>query len=415
MNQATNPPASPPHPDIVKFSVIGLIVSEAYQKCKFLAEKCYQCYPQIYQSPEIRPMLDFEWEEYLDKIKRQISRGHKLWELLSKKCAVFVNDTYLGSEQEMLQMVQSKFRMFFDKDWYCLGVKDLFNYLEDIFRSYRQMVFLTVAIKGHVIGSLLFKLYNDIVPMTCEVFLNRCKKHEYVGTPIHRIVKNGWIQCGGFNLKNKTIQCENYAIPHNRRGVLSMCNDNRNSNNSTQFFVTLSPAEWMNCNYVAFGQLMHGANVLKQIENIPTTYESPKVDIKIINCGEFLLHESKSPENIEMISKYLIQSQPLTDTSPDPKDNDQFSDTLSVTKYKAGFYGLPTDNKSYGPIRMLPKDVFQYLKSFEELIEGEECCCDNCEGCPLFQKIKHNKRKVYTPVSVCTIASDLNIVSNDKN
>lgn len=68
MIQVTNAPETSLHPDTVKFLVIGLIPSEAYQKCKFIAGKCHQCYPQTYQAPEIRPMLDFEWEEYINKV-----------------------------------------------------------------------------------------------------------------------------------------------------------------------------------------------------------------------------------------------------------------------------------------------------------------------------------------------------------
>lgn len=71
-----------------------------------------------------------------------------------------------------------------------------------------------------------------------------------------RIVKNSWIQCGGWSLPGKRMPCENYIIPHDRRGVLSMCNEGRHRNNSTQFFVTLAPAPWMDYKYVAFGYII---------------------------------------------------------------------------------------------------------------------------------------------------------------
>lgn len=86
-------------------------------------------------------------------MKRKISQGHKLWEL-SEKCVVFVNDTYLGSEKEMLQMIQSKFRMSFDKDWYCLAAKDLLNYLNEIFSSYVKKIILT---KNHLLIKLILE------------------------------------------------------------------------------------------------------------------------------------------------------------------------------------------------------------------------------------------------------------------
>lgn len=70
---------------------------------------------------------------------------------------------------------------------------------------------------------------------------------------ILRIIQNSWIQCGGWNLSQKQIPCENYVIPHDRRGVLGMCNEGRHINNSTQFFISLAPAAWMDYRYVAFG------------------------------------------------------------------------------------------------------------------------------------------------------------------
>lgn len=74
-----------------------------------------------------------------------------------------------------------------------------------------------------------FQLYADLVPNTCENFLRLCetKRGGYSGTPVHRIVKDGWIQCGGFGLKSTDLDCENFIIPHDRRGVLCMANNGR--------------------------------------------------------------------------------------------------------------------------------------------------------------------------------------------
>ena len=45
---------------------------------------------------------------------------------------------------------------------------------------------------------------------------------------------------------------ECYAVAHDSAGVLGMANHGRNTNNS-QFYITLSPALWMDRQYVAFG------------------------------------------------------------------------------------------------------------------------------------------------------------------
>lgn len=74
------------------------------------------------------------------------------------------------------------------------------------------------------------QLYSDLVPSTCENFLRLCNttRGGYGGTPIHRIVKDNWIQCGGYGLKNNpNLDCENFIVPHDRRGVLAMANDGK--------------------------------------------------------------------------------------------------------------------------------------------------------------------------------------------
>lgn len=44
---------------------------------------------------------------------------------------------------------------------------------------------------------------------------------------MHRIVKDGWIQCGGFGLKSVEMDCENFIVPFDKRGVIAMANDGR--------------------------------------------------------------------------------------------------------------------------------------------------------------------------------------------
>lgn len=119
-----------------------------------------------------------------------------------------------------------------------------------------------------------FQLFTDLVPDTCANFLRLCKlkKYGFTGAFVHRLVnvrknyffysfsemprriaKPSWIQIGGSYMKSKNSPCENYYVPHDRRGVMSMCNDGKNNNNSTQFFVCLDPTPWMDTYYVAFG------------------------------------------------------------------------------------------------------------------------------------------------------------------
>ena len=52
------------------------------------------------------------------------------------------------------------------------------------------------------------------------------------------------------------LKDENFAVPHNKRGIVGMANKGRHTNGS-QFYITLQECNWMNSKYVAFGYVCH--------------------------------------------------------------------------------------------------------------------------------------------------------------
>ena len=53
------------------FSLIGYVYDPAYQRCLHIIEYLTSRYPREYQKPYVRPMFQFDWEEYLQKAQRQ--------------------------------------------------------------------------------------------------------------------------------------------------------------------------------------------------------------------------------------------------------------------------------------------------------------------------------------------------------
>lgn len=55
--------------------------------------------------------------------------------------------------------------------------------------------------------------------------------------------------------------------------------------NASQFFISLQPLPHLNGRNVAFGKVVEGKNVLKNMEGVYCVQHKPLTDIKIVDCG----------------------------------------------------------------------------------------------------------------------------------
>ncbi|KPJ08491.1 Peptidyl-prolyl cis-trans isomerase-like 6 [Papilio machaon] len=247
-----------------KFTIVGNRIAKEFIYCVKLVSGLYKYRKNDFEAPAIRGVSSVEWPQVWNDLKLQYGG---LAYCITSEVAVIVNKKFIGGEKELKELIESKYSYHIRPDYYKEAIAEFTKYVDNT-------------------GVC------DIVPRTCENFMRLCKTKRggYSGTPVHRIVKDGWIQCGGFNLKSTHLDCENFIIPHDRRGVLCMANDGRHKDCSTQFFVLLQPAPWMDQRYVAFGQLIDGEKTLQKIENVPTWYESPTLKIIICQAGLLNLH-----------------------------------------------------------------------------------------------------------------------------
>ncbi|XP_047990996.1 uncharacterized protein LOC125230053 isoform X2 [Leguminivora glycinivorella] len=241
----------------------------------------YKYRKDYFEPPVIRGVTSVDWPHVWNDLK--IQYGGEAY-CLTSQVVVFLNDKIIGGDKELTDLIAKKYTYHLSLNYYYESVKQFSNFIKG---SGRPTVFMHISINDEHIGTLIFMLYADVVPYTCENFLRLCKatKGGYSGTPVHRIVKDGWIQCGGFGLKGTKLDCENFIVPPDKRGVLCMANAGRHVDCSTQFFVLLQPSPWMLHKYVAFGQLIDGDGTLRKIERVETWYESPKQDIIIYQAG----------------------------------------------------------------------------------------------------------------------------------
>lgn len=82
------------------------------------------------------------------------------------------------------------------------------------------------------------------------------------GTPIHRVVKGGYVQGGdvvdgtGKGKPKFHIPDESFAVKHDEPGILGMANNGDAHTGAAQFYVTLAPLPWLDGKRVAFGKVV---------------------------------------------------------------------------------------------------------------------------------------------------------------
>ncbi|KAM9315376.1 putative inactive peptidyl-prolyl cis-trans isomerase-like 6 [Gastrophryne carolinensis] len=290
-------------PGRLQLEVVGLLSDPSFHVAKCAAEVLKHSFDAEFQDPIIKPLLEFAWHEYLYEKKKEI-KG-ETWEF-SSLVMCFVNGQFVGDEISLKNWANE---MWGYKDYRPLPLYKALA--EDFYTKYirgtnHSFVYLDIAIQDKPIGRLLFELFSDLCPKTCKNFQHLCTgesgdslngiKLHYKGSLFHRIVKNGWIQGGdivsgkgngGESIFGGTFEDENYAVSHNKRGIIGMANRGRHTNGS-QFYITLQATPYMDRKQVAFGQLAEGSDVLQKMEEIETYNERPKLNCTIVDCGIFI-------------------------------------------------------------------------------------------------------------------------------
>lgn len=163
---------------------------------------------------------------------------------------------------------------------------------------------IEVAIGGRPKGRMIFDLFWDVAPKTCENFRALCtgekgrslissKRLHYKGSRFHRVLPGFIIQGGdiinhdgtsGESIYGSSFSDENFVMKHDAAGILSMANAGPDTNGS-QFFITTVPTAWLDGKNVVFGRIVEGMYTMKEIEKVGTKGGKPKRLVMITNCG----------------------------------------------------------------------------------------------------------------------------------
>ncbi|OQR74580.1 hypothetical protein BIW11_00940 [Tropilaelaps mercedesae] len=177
-----------------------------------------------------------------------------------------------------------------------------------------QRTFFDVKIGGKDAGRIVFELFCDVAPRTCENFRALCtgekgigkttqKPLYYEGVRFHRVIKQFMIQAGDFSkgdgsggesIYGGQFDDETFILKHDAPFLLSMANRGKNTNGS-QFFITTVPTPHLDGIHVVFGKVVKGQDIVRKIEDTRVDSGSrPLEEIVIKACGQLIQKEPKS-------------------------------------------------------------------------------------------------------------------------
>ena len=119
-------------------------------------------------------------------------------------------------------------------------------------------------------GTIKAELYTDKAPITTKNFIELASSGFYNGLNFHRVEPGFVIQGGdpkgdGTGGSENTIPLEiNQELKH-VKGALGMARSQDPNSASSQFYITLAPAPFLDGNYAVFGKVIEGMETAEQI------------------------------------------------------------------------------------------------------------------------------------------------------
>jgi peptidyl-prolyl cis-trans isomerase B (cyclophilin B) len=143
------------------------------------------------------------------------------------------------------------------------------------------------------LGDIVVEMDSAAAPKTVDNFLAYVKDGFYDGAIFHRVIKGFMIQGGGFDADMKRrsprppiLNEADNGLPNNI-GTIAMARTADPHSASAQFFINVKDNAFLNhrgktsqgWGYCVFGRVVKGMDVVRAIENVPTTSRSGMRDV----------------------------------------------------------------------------------------------------------------------------------------
>lgn len=119
-------------------------------------------------------------------------------------------------------------------------------------------------------GIIKFELYEKEAPITTKNFIDLAQSGFYNGLTFHRVVPNFVIQGGdpkgdGSGGSSKTIPLEIAPSLIHKIGAVGMARSQDRNSASSQFYIVIGEATFLDKDYAVFGQVIEGQDVAEKI------------------------------------------------------------------------------------------------------------------------------------------------------
>jgi cyclophilin family peptidyl-prolyl cis-trans isomerase len=127
-----------------------------------------------------------------------------------------------------------------------------------------------IAIIATTEGTIKVELYEDLVPITVENFIDLANEGFYDGLVFHRIGDGFMIQGGAYDTdktphSSDQIEFESHPDVKHVDGAISMASTGAGVGGSNQFFICDGAQSALDDNYAAFGITIEGIDVVRSI------------------------------------------------------------------------------------------------------------------------------------------------------
>jgi cyclophilin family peptidyl-prolyl cis-trans isomerase len=153
-------------------------------------------------------------------------------------------------------------------------------------------------------GTISIRFFPEVAPNHVRNFIDLSEQGFYNGVRFHRVVPGFVIQGGDPNTKSgdrstwgtggsgRNVKAEFNSI-HHGRGILSMARSGHPDSASSQFFIVVDDAGFLDNQYTVFGQVTSGMDVVDAIVAAPKNGESP---IDPVTIESATVREAKDSE-----------------------------------------------------------------------------------------------------------------------